>query len=172
MVLPYQHAARAGGVVGDHAADGGAAGGGNVGREAQAQWRQLRVQLIQHDARLDAHPALFRVHFEHAVEVFRDVDLQAGRRSPARLRRAAAAQGDRTAEAPADLERAQNVLAMPGDHHAQRLDLVDAGVGGIERAGDGVEADLAFDGAFELAPQSVSVDRARIGLGTGAPVSN
>ena len=33
--LAVQHAARAGGVVGHHAADGGAAGGGNIGREAQ-----------------------------------------------------------------------------------------------------------------------------------------
>ena len=39
------------------------------------------------------------------------------------------------------------------------LDLIDAGVGGIERAGDRVEADFAFDLAFEFSLKSGGVDR-------------
>ena len=60
---------------------------------------ELRVQLVEHDARLDARPALRDVHFEHAVEVLRRVDLKAGADRLAGLRRAAAAHRQRTAEA-------------------------------------------------------------------------
>ncbi len=143
--LAVQHAARAAGIVGHHAADGGAAGGGNIRREAQAQRRELRVQLIEHDARLDARPALLRVHFEHAVVIFRGIDLNAFADRLPGLRRAAAAHGDGTAEAPADLDDADDILARLRNHDAQRPDLIDAGVGRIERARDRVEADFAFD---------------------------
>ena len=144
------HAARAGGVVRDHAAYGGAARGGNVGRKTQAERRQLRIQFIQHDAGFHADPPLVRIHFQHAVVVFRNVDLQAGPDRLAALRRAAAAHGDGAAVTPANLQAAQNVLAIPGNDHAHRLNLVDAGIGGIERARNRIEADLAFDLALQL----------------------
>ena len=50
------------------------------------------------------------------------------------------------------------------DHDADRLDLIDAGVGGIECAGDAVEPHLALDGGFQLRAQRVGID----GLGTCA----
>ena len=62
--LAVEHGACAAGVVGHHAADGGAAGGGDVGREAQAVRLQAARSVVEHDARLDAHPALFDVQFE------------------------------------------------------------------------------------------------------------
>ena len=45
---------------------------------------QRGVQLVEHDARLDARPALGDVHLEEAVEVLRRVDRRARRRSPGR----------------------------------------------------------------------------------------
>ena len=95
--LAIEHAARAAGIVGHHAADGGAAGGGDIGRKAQPERRKLRVQFVQHDARLHAHPALFGIHFEQAAVIFRSIDLQPFADGLARLRRAAAAHGDRAA---------------------------------------------------------------------------
>ena len=64
----------------------------------------------------------------------------------------------------ADLKRADDVLASLGNHHAQRPDLVDAGVGGIERAGDCVEADFALDLALEFVLQSRGVHQGGVGL--------
>ena len=52
-----------------------------------------------------------------------------------------------------DLDGAHDVLARPRHDDAERLDLIDAGVGGVERARDRVEADLAGDLLFELALQ-------------------
>ena len=58
---------------------------------------------------------------------------------------------------------ADDILARLGNHHARGLDLIDARVGGIERARNGVEADFAFDAAVsQLAIDSViAVDNAR-----------
>ena len=120
------------------------------GREAQAERRQLRVQFVQHDARLHAHPALLRVHFEHAVVVFRDVDLDAvADRLPAcEVPPPRMVIGQRKRRQISSARRMSSRCL--GDHHAERLDLVDAGVGGIERAGDRVEADFAFDASFPV----------------------
>ena len=43
-----------------------------------------------------------------------------------------------------------HVVAVFGDHHTERLDLVDAGVGGVEEPGEVIEADLALDRLREL----------------------
>ena len=143
--LAVKHAARAAGIVGHHAADGGAAGRGDIGREAQPQRSQLRVQLVQHHARFHARPALRRIHFEQAVVIFRSVDLNPFADRLSRLRRAAAAHRDGAAKAPADLDDANNVFARLRNHHAQRPDLIDAGVGRIERPRNRVETDFACD---------------------------
>ena len=46
--------------------------------------------------------------------------------------------------------RLLHVVAVFGDHHTERLDLVDAGVGGVEEPGEVIEADLALDRLREL----------------------
>ena len=151
--LAVAHRPRAARVVRDHPADGGAAGRGDVGREPQAVGRELRVQLVEHDARLHARPALLDVHFEDPVEVLRGVDLQSGPDCLAGLRRAAAAGGDGAAVGAGALQRGQYVLARADDGHPERLDLVDAGVGGVQRARHRVEADLADEPRFEIGPE-------------------
>ena len=64
--------------------------------------------------------------------------------------------------APADRDRLLDVVARARHDHAERLDLVDAGVGRVERARDRVEADLALEGGFEIASQGVDVHARRI----------
>ncbi len=138
-----EHAARAAGIIGHHSAYSGAAGGRDIRREAHAQRSQLRVQLIQHHAGFDAHPTFGRVHFEHPVVVFRGVDLNPFADCLPGLRSSTPAHRDGTAEAPAYLDDANDVLAGLRNHHAQRTDFVNAGVGRIERPGNRVEADFA-----------------------------
>ena len=92
--LPVQDRSRAARVVRDHPADRRAAGGGNVGSEPESVRPQRRVQLVEHDVRFDARPALRRVHLEQPIEVFRCVELKTGADRLARLRRPTAARGD------------------------------------------------------------------------------
>ena len=61
-------------------------------------------------------------------------------------------------EAPAKAKKADKKPKSAfrlGDDHPERLDLVDAGIGGIERARDLVEADLAFDRGLQIAAERV-----------------
>ena len=152
--LAVQHRPRAARVVGDHPADGGAAGGGDVRCEPQPVRGKLRVQLVEHDARLDPRPALLDVHLQKAVEVLRGVQLQPRPDRLAGLRRAAAAGGDGTPVRPGAFNGGQHVVARADDGDAERLDPVDARVGRVQRARDHVEAHLASEPCFEIRPQT------------------
>ena len=68
----------------------------------------------------------------------------------------------------ADLQRGDNILPIFGDHYPKRLDLIDAGVGGVERARDRVEAHFAFDFGFELAAHRVCINPRGARLGGGS----
>jgi hypothetical protein len=52
---------------------------------------------------------------------------------------------------PRDVDNGDDVFARARDDHAKRLDLVDAGVGGVQRPRERVEPDLTFDRRFEVA---------------------
>ena len=160
--LAVEHRACPTGVVADHAADGGPAGGGDVGGELQPVGEQMRVQLGEHDAWFDTCPALGDVHLEHAVEVLGRVQLEPGANSLPRLRGAAATRGDRDAVSAGDLDRADDVVAGSDDNDPGRLDLIDAGVGGVEGASEGVEADVALDRGLQIAPQPLGHQRSII----------
>ena len=59
---------------------------------------------------------------------------------------------------PAGLDDAHQILARLRDHDAGRLNLVDAGVGRIQRARDGVEPHFAVDRALELATERGGIE--------------
>ena len=132
--LAVEHRAGAARVVGHHAADGGAARRRHVGREAQVVRAQRRVQLVEHHAGLDARPSLVGIDLEDAIQVLRGVEHEAGADRLAGLRRAAASRRDRHAVPRGDLDGAHHRLGRSRDDDAERLDLVDAGVGRIQRA--------------------------------------
>jgi hypothetical protein len=112
--LAVVHRPRPARVVAHHAAYGGAAGGGDVGREPQAVRAKLRVQLVEDDAWFDARPAFGDVHLEDRVQILRGVDDEAGSDRLTALRRAAAAHGERTAGLGADADDLDEILAGRG----------------------------------------------------------
>ena len=57
-----------------------------------------------------------------------------------------------------EVDRAEDVLARFRDDDAERIDLVDAGVGGIQGARDRVEPDFAGNLLLELAPQGAALN--------------
>ena len=95
--LAVEDRSRAARVVGHHAADGGAAGRRHVRGEAQVVLAERRVQLVEHDARLDARPLLVGIDLEDPVQVLRGVEHDARSDRLAGLRRAAASRRDRHA---------------------------------------------------------------------------
>src|SRR5262245_29830027 len=66
--------AAAAGVVRGHAADGGARGGRDVDRKPQTMGFELAVEIVEHDAGLDADPAAGDVEIENFIEMPGAVD--------------------------------------------------------------------------------------------------
>ncbi len=147
--LAVDHRSRAGRVVGHHPANGRAARGRDVGRKAQAVRLERSVELVEDDAGLDARPSLRGIHLEQAIEILRGVDDDAAADGLSGLRGAAAAHRDRSAVLAAEADGADDVVAGFGEDDGEGRDLVDAGVGGVERAGDRVGADFALQLSFE-----------------------
>jgi len=103
---------------------------------------QLCVQFVEDDAGLNSGPSLGDVQLENAVEVFRGVDDDAGADRLPALRGAAAAHRDRAAARGANANNGDQILARPREDDTLGIDLVNAGVGRVEGAGNPVEPDL------------------------------
>src|SRR5262249_9701659 len=149
--LAVDDAAGAGGVIADHAADVGPAGGGDVGAVLEVVLGQGAVEVVQDQARLNAGGARGGVDLQHAVHVLTAVDDDARADGLAGQAGAAAARRDGHARLGADMHAGGHVGGVLRHHHAQRLHLVDAGVGGVELARGRVEAHLAFEVLVEVA---------------------
>jgi len=137
--------ARAAGIIAGHAADRRAVGRRDVDREAVAGRLQLLVQMVEHDARLDRHRLGVEIGLQHLVHVAADINDQRAADRLAALRGAGAARQHRDAGLARDLDGGRDVLGVLGLDHADRLDLVDRGIGRIAAAGEGVETHLALD---------------------------
>src|SRR5262249_46499645 len=82
--------------------------------------------------------------------IFRGVDLEAGADGLAGLRRASATCGDGDATTRGNPNSLNEVLFSLRNDDAERFDLIDAGVGGVERPRDAVESYFALDRVLEL----------------------
>ena len=111
----------------------------------------MAAELVLHDSRLDADPFLLEIGLENAVHVLGEVDVngvpdgltgQAGR---------PAARQHRHLVPGAQLQQRPHVPVMPRNDRADRLDLPDGRVGGVQDPGIAVEADFALDLAADLA---------------------
>ena len=140
---PVDDAARARGVVADHAADGGVAAGGHIGPEEEPLGRQGRVQLIQRHARLHRGGHGLLVDVDHAaavraeVEHHREVDTLPSKAG------ATTARQQRQAAFGAETHHALGRLHAVQHHHADGFHLEDAGVGGVQHAVMTTEAHIA-----------------------------
>ena len=141
--------ARAAGIVADHAADGGARGGGDVDRKPQPVRSQPAIELVEHDAGLDRAAPAGHVERQHVVEMARAVDDQRGIHGLAGLRGAGAARQHAHAFLARERERVLGFFHRARRDHTDRHDLVVRGVGGIAPARERVEVHLAQEMRLE-----------------------
>ena len=85
----------AGGIVGNHAAQGRARTRRHVRAETKTLWPEEIVQLVQHDAGADADGAAFRVEIADVPVVSREINDEAVADGSAGQARARAARDDR-----------------------------------------------------------------------------
>ena len=132
--LAVADGARPATVVGGHAADGGAAAGGNVHRIKQAVRLEQRIQLIQHDSGLHHRPLLFHIHGNKLVEVLADINDEARPHRLAALRGARPAHRHRNSGIPCHLKGHPHVRHGFRHHDPHGHDLVDRGVRAVKAA--------------------------------------
>ena len=136
--------ARAARVVAGHAADRRLRAGRDVDREPEAERLQLRVEVVEDEARLDRRDAALGVDGDDVAQVLGGVDDQRRAGRLAALARAGAARQHRHGELARDLEGDRDVAVALRHEHADRHDLVDRGVGRVAAARGRVEQHVAF----------------------------
>ncbi len=120
--------ATTGGVVADHAADGCAVAGGRIGTENQAVLARGAIEVVLHNARLDAGETLLGIQIDDGVHVTRGVD---DHRATHRLTREAGARASGQhghTPARADPDGGGNISGIARKDHRNRFDAVHAGV--------------------------------------------
>ena len=143
--VPVGDRARAARVVARHAADRRLRAGRDIDGKPQAVLAQLRIQRIEHHAGLHDRLGWRKVDLQHAVEILGVVDDERFAHRLAALRAAGAARQDRDAFLHRDGDRRARRLFAAGHNDADRLQLVDRGVGGIASAAGRVEHDLGVE---------------------------
>ena len=133
------HRAAAAGIIGRHAADGGARGGRDIDRKPKPVRLELAVEIVEHDARLDRAARALDVEIEDAGEILRAVDDQRFADRLPGLRRSAAPRQHADAFGAGDAYRPFGFFYRARGDHADRHDLVVRGVGGIAAARKAVE---------------------------------
>ncbi len=134
-------AARAGGVGREHPADGAGRLASRVRGETAADFGELRIQPLQHDARLHAH----RVgsNFPNLAQMPAQVDDQPIAQRFAGDAGARPARDQRHLVFRAVAHDCLDVLGVERGDRAERLDLEDARIGTVEPAAKVIEHNLA-----------------------------
>ena len=106
---------------------------------------QLRVQLVEHDARLHGARPRFRIERKHVAQIFREIDHQRFADRLSALRRRAAAGQERQTFVAGDLDNGGQVRVRLRHDNAERHDLIDRRIGGITPPRKGVEKHVTLD---------------------------
>src|SRR5262245_12421605 len=135
----------AGGIMTDHAANGGAIRGRSIRPELQPHTANVSVQLILHQSRLHSTPQLFAIHFEHVAHVLGKVEDDGMADGLSGQRGAAPSRQNRDAELVGNLDYRLDIPSVARHDYTDGPDLLNRRVGGIKQAGVTIEANVAFD---------------------------
>ena len=146
-------------IIPDHAAERGPAARGSVGTELKSLRLQIVVELVLNDPRLDPHPALLDIEFQHLVHVLGEIDVHGVADGLSGKTRGAASGQDGRLVADRDTDRGRDIIGVPGNHYADRLDLPNAGVGAIEDLRVCVETNLSLHFPAKLLGEVCGIGR-------------
>ncbi len=155
--LAVDDGTRPGGVVADHAAEVRAAGRGHVWTELQTVFGQGAIERIEDDTRLHADDARGGIDVENGVEVFAAIDNDAGADRLAGQAGSAAARRDWHLRLGRDLHGGDEILDTFGNDDAERLHLVNAGIGAVQTARGGIEAHFAGQVLAQMAAEVIAL---------------
>ena len=139
-----------GGIVCNHAPDGGARARGNVGPETKSVRIKKHIQLIEHHSGADADAAIVEIEVVDLAIVTREIDDQSFADRVPDQAGASATRRDGNIFVGRRFDDRARVLRAGGKGNPQRLDLIDRRVSGVKLAGQIVEAHVAAGSADPL----------------------
>ena len=149
-------------VVADHPAESVMRVRRRVGGECEAVLLGLAAEHVEHRAGLDAGKLSRRV--DRQSTWFRCLDQSittATLQQPPVKAGAAAARQERRTMSPADRDRLDHIVDVPGNHDADRHLAIVRAVGCVKGAAAGVESHLAADHLAQLGRDRAGVDEER-----------
>ena len=140
-------------IIGNHTANGGAITGRHFGREHDTVAKQQRIQFVEHHSRFDPGIALIEVQFQQVAHMAREIEVNAcAGRLPGQTRRPAARRDCRTVAA-RNRQRRRHIGLVQRHDHCQRRNLINTGVGGIQRPRHIVAAHIAAHRSAQIINQ-------------------
>src|SRR5438552_18487956 len=139
--------ARPGRIVCDHAADGGARAGRDVGAETKSVRIKKRIQLIEHGTGADADAGIVDVEIVDLAIVAREIDDQSLANRVPDQAGAGAARCDGNVILGSGFDNGARFLRAGWEGDTEWLDLVNRSVGSVKLAGEIVEAHIAAGSA-------------------------
>src|SRR5437764_21050 len=112
------------------------------------------IQLIQDNARLNSDRSAGRIDVENLIQILAAVKNDPGAYRLSRQAGSAPACDYWDVHLKSDLHAGHQVGNAPRNNHAQRLNLIDAGVGAVELARSRIKANLALDMTPQMLGQS------------------
>jgi len=104
---------------------------------------ELRIELIEDDARLDNRGCRHRVDVKDPPEMLADVDDQRSARCLTALTGTRSARQDRDLQVTRDRESLRNIPLRRRDEHAQGQNLIDRGVGRVAPSRSAIKQDAS-----------------------------
>src|SRR5712692_7504031 len=134
---------RAGGIVRDHSADGGAGTRRHVWAETKSVRLEKRVQLIKHYTGADPHGAIFDVELDDLAIVPRKIDDQSFANRVAHQAGAGAARDNRNACVGRYTNNGGGLLCAFWKGRARGFNLINRRIGRVKLTGQIIKSDLA-----------------------------
>ena len=122
---------RATGVVAGHTAKCALRSRGDIHWEPDPLGLELRIQVIEHQTGLHLSPHGLNVDGQQLAQVFAGVDDQGFPNRLSALRRATTTRQDGHASITCDIQGDAQIEGGLGDHHTDRHDLIDRGIGAV-----------------------------------------
>ena len=137
---------RPGGIIRDHAADGGARAGGDVRAETKPVRVEEPVQLIEHDPRSSANGACLEIQISDLAVVAREFDNQSVADGAARKSATGAARSDGNVCVGRGHDYGAGLPGATRKRHGGRFQLIKRCVSGVELARQVVKRYFAISG--------------------------
>ena len=160
--LAINHGTRPRRVVTNHPTQGRTARGRHIRAESQPKPGNFPIQLIENHARLNSDSPPGHIHFTNVSQILGAIEYDPRADCLSRQTRSPPTGCDRDSQFCRDLDGHLEIVGGFGEDHSKGLNLVVAGIGGVEPPGRVVESHLTGKVPAKVANQGIPACRVEI----------